>query len=98
MNYNNPTIKVTWEDVPENFTKERIRRVKTYFQEKYNSKNIKIITKSLVNTGTTKLESLEVSENITDFQYQKKLIKDYLKQNEVNVDLSKIANISSIDE
>jgi len=95
MNYNNPTIKVTWEDVPENFTKERIRRVKTYFQEKYNSKNIKIITKSLVNTGTTKLESLEVSENITDFQYQKKLIKDYLKQNEVNVDLSKIDRLDN---
>ena len=95
MNYNNPTIKVTWEDVPENFTKERIRRVKTYFQEKYNSKNIKIITKSLVNTGTTKLESLEVSENITDFQYQKKLIKEYLKQNEVNVDLSKIDRLDN---
>lgn len=95
MNYNNPTIKVTWEDVPENFTKERISRVKTYFQEKYNSKNIKIITKSLVNTGTTKLESLEVSENITDFQYQKKLIKDYLKQNEVNVDLSKIDRLDN---
>ena len=30
----NPFIKVTWEDVPENFTPEKIRRVKSYFQEK----------------------------------------------------------------
>lgn len=95
MKYNNPTLKITWEDSPENFTKERIRRVKTYFQEKYNTKNIKIITKSLTNTGTTKLESLEVSENITDYQYQKKLIKDYLKDNEVKIDLDKIDRLDN---
>lgn len=95
MKYNNPTIKVTWEDVPENFTKERIRRVKTYFQQKYNTKNIKIITKSLTNTGTTRLESLEVSESITDYQYQKKLMKDYLKSNEVNIDLDKIDRLDN---
>lgn len=95
MNYNNPTIKVTWEDSPENFTKERIRRVKSYFQQKYNTKNIKIITKSLTNTGTTRLESLEVSENITDYQYQKKLMKDYLKANDVNIDLVKIDRLDN---
>lgn len=95
MKYNNPTIKVTWEDSPENFTKERIRRVKSYFQQKYNTKNIKIITKSLTNTGTTRLESLEVSENITDYQYQKKLMKDYLKANEVNIDLVKIDRLDN---
>jgi len=32
----NPFIKVEWEDVAENFTPERIKRVKTYFQNKYN--------------------------------------------------------------
>ena len=32
----NPFIKVTWEDVPENFTPEKIRRVKSYFEKKYN--------------------------------------------------------------
>lgn len=95
MKYNNPTIKITWEDSPENFTKERIRRVKSYFQQKYNTKNIKIITKSLTNTGTTKLESLEVSENITDYQYQKKLMKDYLKANDVNIDLVKIDRLDN---
>lgn len=95
MKYNNPTIKITWEDSPENFTKERIRRVKSYFQQKYNTKNIKIITKSLTNTGTIRLESLEVSENITDYQYQKKLMKDYLKANDVDVDLVKIDRLDN---
>ena len=95
MNYNNPIIKVTWEDVPQNFTKERIGSVKAYFQNKYNTKNIKVITKSLTSTNSTTLKSLEVSENITDYQYQKKLIKDFLKQNEVDVDMLKIDRLDN---
>ena len=44
MPNDNPFIKVTWEDVPENFTPEKIKRVKSYFQEKYNSKNMQTFT------------------------------------------------------
>jgi DNA repair exonuclease SbcCD ATPase subunit len=81
----NPFIKVTWQDVPENFTPEKIRRVKSYFQEKYNSKNIQVITKSLTNVNQTRLESLEASDNILDNQYQKKLMKDFIKENDINI-------------
>ena len=41
----NPYIQVVWEDTPENFTQERIKSVKQYFQKKYNSTNINVITK-----------------------------------------------------
>jgi DNA repair exonuclease SbcCD ATPase subunit len=81
----NPFIKVTWQDVPENFTAEKIRRVKTYFEQKYNSKNVKIITKTLTNVQNTRLESLEVTDNILDNQYQKNLIKDFIKDNAIDV-------------
>ena len=85
MKYINPFIKVTWQDVPENFTPEKIRRVKTYFQEKYNSKNVQVITKSLTYVKNTKLNSLEVSDNILDPQYQKTLMKDFIKENGIDV-------------
>ena len=85
MSYNNPHIKVTWEDVPENFTPEKIRRVKSYFQEKYKSKSVQVITKSLTNVNNTRLESLEVTDNILDHQYQKKLMKDFIKDNNIQV-------------
>jgi DNA repair exonuclease SbcCD ATPase subunit len=85
MSYNNPFIKVTWEDVPENFTPEKIRRVKSYFQEKYKSKNISVITKNLTNVNKTRLESLEVSDNILDHQHQKNLMKDFIKDNKIDV-------------
>ncbi len=83
MKYNNPFIKVTWDDTPENFTPEKIRRVKSYFQDKYKTKNIQVITKSLTNTSNINLESLEASDSILDQQYQKKLMKDFIKENQI---------------
>jgi DNA repair exonuclease SbcCD ATPase subunit len=83
--YNNPFIKVEWEDVPENLTQERIKRVKTYFQTKYNSTNVKIVTKVISNLSNTKLKSLEASDNILDPQYQKNLVKDFMTENGINI-------------
>lgn len=85
MSQTNPFIKVTWQDVPENFTPEKIRRVKTYFQEKYKSKNVQVITKTLSQVQDTRLKSLEVSDNILDQEYQKTLMKDFIKENEINI-------------
>jgi DNA repair exonuclease SbcCD ATPase subunit len=81
----NPFIKVTWQDVPENFTPEKIRRVKSYFQDKYNSKNVKVITKSLTHIENTRLRSLEVTDNILDHQYQKTLMKDFITENSIDI-------------
>ena len=85
MAYNNPFIKITWQDVPENFTPEKISRVKSYFQKKYNTKNIKVITKTLSQVNETRLRSLEVSDNILDHQYQKTLMKDFIKENSIDI-------------
>ncbi len=81
----NPFIKVTWSDVPENFTPEKIRRAKTYFQEKYKTKHVQIITKSLTHTKDIKLNSLEASDNILDSQYQKTLMKEFVKENKIDI-------------
>jgi DNA repair exonuclease SbcCD ATPase subunit len=86
MKHNNPFIKVTWQDVTENFTPEKIRRVKSYFQEKYNTKNVQIITKTLTHVKDTKLKSLEASDNILDHEYQKTLMKEFIKENNIDVE------------
>ena len=36
--YVNPYIKVTWQDTHENFTPEKINRVKSYFQKNYDTR------------------------------------------------------------
>jgi DNA repair exonuclease SbcCD ATPase subunit len=87
---NNPYIKVEWEDTSENLTQERIKRVKSYFERKYNSTNVKVVTKIATNDSTTKLKSLEVSDNILDHQYQKKLVKDFIEDNKISIEWDKI--------
>ncbi len=86
MNYKNPFIKVEWEDTPENLTQERIKRVKEYFKKKYNATNVKIVTKISSNNSDIRLKSLDASNNILDPQYQKNLIKDFIKENKVNIE------------
>jgi DNA repair exonuclease SbcCD ATPase subunit len=81
----NPFIKIEWEDVVENFTPERVKRVKTYFQKKYNTSHVQVITKTLVSNKNTKLKTLEVTDNILDPLYQKTLMKDFLTENKVDI-------------
>jgi DNA repair exonuclease SbcCD ATPase subunit len=73
----NPYIQVIWEDVPENFTQERIKSVKQYFYKKYNTTNVNVITK-VKNTEETQ-QTIDVSVNIMDKNYQRELIKSLLE-------------------
>jgi len=80
-----PFIKVDWEDVAENFTPERIKRVKAYFQKKYDTPHVQVVTKTLTDKQNTRLKTLEVSDNILDPEYQKTLMKDFLSENDIKV-------------
>ena len=73
----NPYIQVVWEDSPENFTQERIKSVKQYFQKKYSSTNINVITK--VKTSNEVQQTIDVAVNIMDKNYQNELIKSLLE-------------------
>lgn len=83
--YKNPNIKVVWKDTPENFTPEKLKRVKTYFQNKYGTRNVRVVTENQSMDQTTYLKSLEVSDNILDQQYQKTLMKDFITNNKIDI-------------
>ena len=72
MSYVNPHIKVTWADTSESFTPERIKSVKEYFKQKYNTRFVKVITKIIDESSDVTLKSLEVSDSILEPEYQKK--------------------------
>jgi DNA repair exonuclease SbcCD ATPase subunit len=74
----NPYIQVIWEDTPENFTQERIKSVKQYFMKKYSSTNINVITK-VKTSDDESMQTIDVSVNIMDKNYQKELVKSYLE-------------------
>ena len=82
----NPFIKVTWEDIPENFTQEKIKRVRSYFQRKYNSKNVTLLTKAIDRNSTGELD-IDIEENVMDTSYQKNLMEQFVKTNSIGVDL-----------
>lgn len=85
MNYKEPYIKVTWHDTPEAFTSERLKRAKEILKERYNTRHIKIVTKVISNKSDKKLKALEISESILDSNYQKTLMKEFIKVNNLSV-------------
>ena len=89
----NPFIKVIWEDTPENFTQEKIKRLKSYFKKKYNSERVNVLTRV---TGINAPNSpQEVTENVIDKEYQKKLVKQFLKEQDVKIDWDKFVRLDN---
>lgn len=87
----NPNIQVVWEDTAENFTQERIKSVKQYFYKKYGSTNVNVITK--VKTTDDTQQTIDVSVNIMDKNYQKELIKSLLESKSLDQYYDKVMNI-----
>jgi len=76
--FENPTIQVVWDDLPENFTQDKIKSVKHYFQKKYNTTNVNVLTK-VKNVEKDTMQSIDVSVNISDANYQLDLLKKFLE-------------------
>ena len=92
--FDNPYIQVIWEDYAENFTQEKIKSVRHYFQKKYNTTNVNVITK----TKSTDVvnQNVDVSFNILDKNYQYELVKSYLENKSltsITEDIVKLDNV-----
>jgi DNA repair exonuclease SbcCD ATPase subunit len=94
--FENPYIQVVWEDTPDNFTQERIKRVRAYFEKKYGSKNVNVVTK--VKSTEDEVQSVDVSMNILDENFQKDLITKYLKVHELSEDEKEILEFNDVVE
>jgi DNA repair exonuclease SbcCD ATPase subunit len=90
----NPYIQVVWEDTPDNFTQERIKSVRAYFEKKYKSKNVNVVTK--VKSQPGEIQSVDVSMNILDENFQKELILKYLDANGYTDHKNKVIEIDNI--
>jgi DNA repair exonuclease SbcCD ATPase subunit len=76
--YENPIIQVVWEDLPENFTQDKLKSVKHYFSKKYNTTNVNVLTKAKA-VQTDEMQSIDVSMNISDVNYQLDLLKNFIE-------------------
>jgi DNA repair exonuclease SbcCD ATPase subunit len=93
----NPYVQVVWEDTPDNFTQERIKSVKQYFQKKYDTQNVNVVTK-LKNVQDDVVQTVDVSLNIMDKNYQAELIKGYLNSKGLEEYTEKVMDIDRLVE
>ena len=83
----NPPIKVVWEDIPENFTQERIKRARSYFKKKYNTTNVTVVTKAVERKDSDELE-IDINQDILNIGYQRRLLKEFIENNEVDIEFN----------
>ena len=95
--FENPSIQVVWEDFQENFTQDKIKSVKHYFQKKYNTTNVNILTK-IKNIDQETMQTVDVSVNITDTNYQLDLLKKFLESKGYEKHLDKVLDLNQIVE
>jgi DNA repair exonuclease SbcCD ATPase subunit len=95
--FENPSIQVVWEDVQENFTQDKMKSVKHYFQKKYNTTNVNVVTK-VKNIDTETMQTVDVSMNITDTNYQLDLLKKFLESKGYGEHLKEVLDLNQMVE
>jgi DNA repair exonuclease SbcCD ATPase subunit len=95
--FDNPTIQVVWEDYNENFTQDKIKSVKHYFQKKYNTTNVNVITKAKIEKEEGE-QTVDVSVNIMDTNYQVELLRQFLTSKNYDKHLDEILNHNKMVE
>lgn len=86
-------IRVIWEDNPENYTQERSKRIAKHFTEKYNNPNVQVIFKPKKNEVDGVEVEMTVADNVMDSAYQRKLFKEWVETNNVDVDWDRLLRL-----
>ena len=93
-------IKVYWEDVPENYSKDNKLVVRNAFARKYGvaKSNIQVLYKAIKRNEETG-EVIEIDgatiDNIMDSNYQKSLMKEWVDREDKDVDFSRLMDLDN---
>ena len=78
--------RIIWEDAPENYTKDRVKRIEQYIAQKYSVEKVQVIFKpKKVDTEHGQVE-MSIADNVMDTNYQRRLFKEWLDGNKDNED------------
>ena len=94
--FDNPYVQVVWEDFAENFTQEKLKSVKHYFQKKYKTNNVNVITKTKITEEVA--QNVDISFNVLDKNYQIELIKSFLDSKSSINKIDEILNLDKLVE
>lgn len=90
-------LKVYWNDTPENYSKESKNRVKLHFSKKYgvNKNNVDVIYQPVKFTDNGDIIEIDGAsiENIMDVNYQRELMREWIKRENKTVDFDRIIKL-----
>ena len=90
-------IKVYWDDRPENYSKDAKNKIKNHFAKKYgvNKNNIDVIYRPVKfneNGDTIEINGASI-ENIMDLNYQRELMREWVKREDKKIDFNRILKL-----
>ncbi len=93
----NNYIKVIWEDTLDNHSNRKEKEIEKYFQNKYKTSRVKVIFKPITskNSDVVVEGTADASELVLDENYQKSLIEQYIKDNNISVSLPHLMKLDS---
>lgn len=87
------TVRVVWEGDPIEYTKDRVKRIEQYFSEKYSVNKIQVIFKPKKSDSIHGEVEMSIADNVMDSNYQRKLFKEWLDNNKIEVDWEKVLRL-----
>ena len=87
------TVRVQWEDEPQNYTKDKIKIIERYFVEKYGIEKVQVIFKPKKIDSNSGTVDMSITDNVMDSNYQRRLFKEWLDNNQINVDWERLLRL-----
>ena len=87
------TVRVQWEDEPQNYTKDKVKRIERYFVEKYGIEKVQVIFKPKKVDSVNGEVEMSITDNVMDSNYQRRLFKEWLDNNQINVDWERLLRL-----
>jgi DNA repair exonuclease SbcCD ATPase subunit len=87
------TVRVQWEDEPQNYTKDKVKRIEHYFAEKYGVEKVQVIFKPKKVDSVNGEVEMSITDNVMDSNYQRRLFKEWLDNNQINVDWERLLRL-----
>jgi DNA repair exonuclease SbcCD ATPase subunit len=87
------TVRVQWEDEPQNYTKDKVKIIERYFVEKYGIEKVQVIFKPKKVDSINGEVEMSITDNVMDGNYQRRLFKEWLDNNQINVDWERLLRL-----
>lgn len=90
-------IKVEWKDTPDQFSDSKQREIERELQKKYDAQNVKVVPVAISNKSESDTSDVkaDVSEEISDVSYQRKLMDKFINNKGYNVNWELITKLDN---